>query len=183
MATWAPELCFRAWQFAARAHQGQRVPASELPYVVHVSSVAMEVMSAIAARENGEERVALPDLAVACALLHDVVEDTPVAIADIVREFGAGIAAGVSALTKNAALAKQERMDDSLARILQQPHEVWMVKLADRITNLAPPPSHWGVAKIDAYRQEARLIHDALGSACPVLGPRLAAKIAAYPPR
>ena len=30
-----------------------------------------------------------------------------------------------------------------------QPIEVWMVKLADRITNLLPPPAHWNEEKIE----------------------------------
>ena len=55
-----------------------------------------------------------------------------------------------------------------------------MVKLADRITNLQTPPSHWDSAKIARYHQEAGEIHDHLSAACPVLGPRLLVKIDAY---
>ena len=72
-------------------------------------------------------------------------------------------------------------MTDSLRRILLQPREVWMVKLADRINNLQPPPSHWKDPKIAAYRAEAIQIVEALGPASPYLEGRLRAKIAAYP--
>jgi (p)ppGpp synthase/HD superfamily hydrolase len=71
-------------------------------------------------------------------------------------------------------------MRDSLARIRAQPAEVWMVKLADRITNLQAPPHYWTREKIRAYRAEAREIHAQLGAACDVLGPRLLEKIEAY---
>jgi (p)ppGpp synthase/HD superfamily hydrolase len=183
MTVWSAEAYARAWHFAATAHRGQTVPGSDLPYIVHVSSVTQEVMRAIAARAATDDAVADPDLALGCALLHDVVEDTDVPLAAIAATFGAAIAAGVDALSKDASLpSKQAQMEASLERIRRQPREVWMVKLADRITNLAPPPGHWSSAKIDAYRDEARSIHHALASACPVLGPRLAVKIAAYPP-
>lgn len=42
---------------------------------------------------------------------------------------------------------KKLQMQDSLRRIKSQPREVWMVKMADRITNLQPPPGHWSEEK------------------------------------
>ncbi|MEZ4637992.1 MAG: hypothetical protein R2856_24035 [Caldilineaceae bacterium] len=71
-------------------------------------------------------------------------------------------------------------MTDSLHRIQQQPHEVWLVKLADRIVNLQPPPPHWHAAKIAAYREEARTILAVLGPADAYLAQRLAEKIKIY---
>jgi (p)ppGpp synthase/HD superfamily hydrolase len=137
----------------------------------------MEVMTAVATRGD----VSNPDLAVQCALLHDVVEDAGVSLAEVAEHFGGPVAAGVGALTKNDRLAtKEEQMQDSLERIRQQPHEVWMVKLADRITNLQPPPQHWAPAKIRAYHAEARQIHAELALGCPILAERLAGKIDRY---
>lgn len=179
MRLWSADVYARAWRFAATAHGEQKVPGTELPYIEHVAKVAMETMTAIAERGGHHDA----DLAVQCALLHDVVEDTPVTLADITAGFGAEVAAGVSALTKDPTRGdKPAQMRDCLARILLEPQAVWMVKLADRITNLEPPPHYWNDAKIAAYREEARDIHAALSAACPVLGPRLLAKIEAYPP-
>ena len=84
---------------------------------------------------------------------------------------------------KNPELAKSRRLADSLDRIKAQPREIWMVKLADRITNLQPPPVHWTQAKILKYRDEAIEIHTHLQSASPFLALRLAAKIQNYPPK
>ena len=174
---WSQELFLAAWNFAAEAHVGQTVPGSERAYINHVGSVAMGVMAAVSQRGD----VSRPDLAIQCALLHDVVEDTQVTIAAIDAAFGADVAAGVAALTKDDSLAsKAAKMKGSLARIKRQPHEVWMVKLADRITNLQQPPAHWRPDKIARYRQEAQSIHDELHVACSVLGVRLADKIAGY---
>lgn len=174
---WSPERYLAAWNYAAAMHSEQKVPGTQLPYLTHIGSVAMEVMTAIAR----QSRVVDADLAVQCALLHDVIEDTPATYADVAERFGAPVADGVLALTKDTALpSKAEQMADSLARIRQQPAEVWMVKLADRITNLQPPPAHWDAAKIAAYRVEAQTILDALGEVDGWLAARLRGKIGEY---
>jgi (p)ppGpp synthase/HD superfamily hydrolase len=171
----APDRYVAAIRFAAARHGAQKVPGTELPYVVHITSVAAEVVA-----------VGLGDLAVTCALLHDVIEDTAktdaaAVTAEISDLFGADVAAGVLALTKSEAIPnKADRMTDSLYRIREQPHDIWAVKLADRITNLAPPPHFWSRDKIASYRDEAIVIADALGEANAALHARIRAKIAAY---
>ncbi|MEM9485035.1 MAG: HD domain-containing protein [Cyanobacteria bacterium P01_F01_bin.116] len=176
MNLWTPDVYTRAWNFAADAHQGQLVPGSKRPYINHLGNVVMEVMRAIAATPT----VAKPDLAVQCALLHDTIEDTAVNYELVAETFGAEVAAGVLALSKNLELPKAEQMVDSLARIRQQPGEVWMVKLADRISNLQKPPGHWGQEKILRYGAEARMILGTLGEANGWLARRLEEKIVAY---
>lgn len=174
---WSPERYLAAWNYAAAMHGGQKVPGTELPYLTHIGAVAMEVMTALAP----DLPVNSPDLAVQCALLHDVIEDTPASYADVAARFGVAVADGVLALTKDTTLpSKAEQMADSLTRIRRQPREVWIVKLADRITNLQPPPAHWDAAKIASYRAEAQVILDALGEADSRLAARLAEKIAKY---
>lgn len=173
---WSPDLYLRVVRFAAAAHHGQKYPGGELPYLLHVACVAAEVMAALAVEE-----VAQPDLALACALLHDTVEDTAVTLDAITAEFGPAVAAGVAALSKDPALPKEQAMADSLRRIAAQPREVWIVKLADRICNLERPPHYWKPPKIAAYRAEALVIADALGAASPYLLARLRARIAGYP--
>jgi (p)ppGpp synthase/HD superfamily hydrolase len=174
---WSPDLYLDALRFAGERHAGQTMPGSALPYIVHVASVAAEIMGALA-REGAS--VARPDLAIACALLHDTVEDTATTADELAARFGADVAAGVRALSKDDALPKSERMTDSLARIRAQPREVWMVKLADRIVNMGAPPAFWDGEKRRAYQIEARRILAALGQASPYLAARLAARIDAY---
>ena len=171
----SPDRYVAALRFAAERHRGQLVPDSDLPYLLHVTSVAGEVIAALPATPAADA-----DLAILCALLHDTIEDTATTRAEIEEQFGAAVAAGVQALTKDAALAKELRMADSLHRIRTCPSSVWMVKLADRITNLGPPPRSWPSAKRLAYREEARAIADALGSSSPALDARLRARIESY---
>lgn len=173
---WNPDGLIKAWHFAAKAHQGQPFLGTELPYLTHLGQVAMEVMGAVAM-----ERLDNPDLSILCAMLHDVIEDTPTTYDEVQAGFGLAVADGVMALTKNAALpTKSEQMDDSLARIKQQPKEVWLVKLGDRISNLGQPPHYWKPDKIAAYRDEAKKIHRELGKASELLGNRLLVRIETY---
>jgi len=173
---WSQDLFNRAWQFAAAAHLGQTVTGGALPYLVHIGSVTMEIMAAMSL-EPPEH----PDLAVQCAILHDTLEDTEIQFAQLSKAFGNAVALGVSALTKNAAIPdKTDQMKDSLSRIVQQPREIWMVKLADRISNLQPPPPHWPETKIRIYHAESELIHRMLHPAHRTLAERLSRKIAEY---
>ncbi|MEJ2116961.1 MAG: HD domain-containing protein [Alphaproteobacteria bacterium] len=174
-APWTPDTYIAALHFAAKAHLGQLIPGTDIPYIAHPAQVAQEVMAVI-----GAESVAAPDLAVQCALLHDVVEDCNITVEALEDKFGRAVATGVAALTKDESLSLEEAMRDSLARIRQEPREVWMVKLADRISNLMPPPAHWSKQKCAAYREEAGLILEALGEASPLLAQRLGEKIEAY---
>lgn len=177
MALWNQDIFISAWNFASRAHIGQLMPGSPLPYIHHIANVAMEVMHAVAMDGSIEK----PDLAVQCALLHDTIEDTDTTYETLREAFGEPAASGVLALTKDARLpSKEAQMADSLARIKEQPFEIWAVKLADRITNLQPPPSNWRKPKINRYRKEAQMILDSLGPANAHLASRLKQKIADY---
>jgi len=183
---WSQDLYIQAYRFAAQAHweKHQRVPGTRIPYLMHFSLVAMEIMAALAV-ESGLDG----DLSVQCALLHDTLEDTDTIYEDLVNHFGAKVADGVAALTKDESIGadakeKGQRKDlqiaDSLKRIKKQPREIWMVKLADRITNLQPPPHNWTQDKVRRYKQEAIEIHEWLREGSPFLADRLKGKIDVY---
>jgi guanosine-3',5'-bis(diphosphate) 3'-pyrophosphohydrolase len=167
----------KALKFAAQKHaaQNQMLPGTNLPYVVHLSNVAMEILMAA---QNSTEFNAV--FAVQVALLHDTIEDTSTTPDEIAEVFDPSIAAAVSALTKNDTLPKNEKMSDSLTRIKKLEKEVWAVKLADRITNLQQPPSHWDDQKIKGYKKEALTILENLRGGNTYLEKRLEAKISEY---
>jgi len=166
-----------AIKFAAARHaeKNQLIPGSNLPYVVHLSNVAMEIF--IAYQNLPDFKL---DFAITLALLHDTLEDTSTTFSDLSREFGIDVARGVSALTKNKDLPKQIRMADSLNRIMILPKEVGVVKLADRITNLQKPPDTWDTPKKEKYRIEAIQILQALKGSNSYLEKRLSEKITEY---
>lgn len=174
---WNQDIYLQTLLFAGHAHRKQKVPASEMSYVVHITNVAMEVANALVQHSSDDWD---GTFAIQCALLHDTIEDTEVEYEDLVAEFGSQIAAGVLALTKNQKLPKEVQMADSLARIVAQGKEVRIVKMADRINNLQKPPKHWDTAKMKRYQKEAVLILEQLGGIHPYIEARLKQKIDDY---
>ena len=86
-----------AIKFATSKHleKDQKVPGTNLPYVVHLSNVAMEIMIAASNSENFDL-----GFAVQVALLHDTIEDTSTKIEELENKFGADIAQAVLALIR-----------------------------------------------------------------------------------
>ncbi|MDH6252812.1 (p)ppGpp synthase/HD superfamily hydrolase [Chryseobacterium sp. H1D6B] len=164
-------------QFAAQKHsdKNQTIPGTSLPYVVHISNVAMEILIASERSENFDT-----GFAVQTALLHDTLEDTDTTYEELENTFSRETAEAVLALTKNAALDKNAKMTDSLHRIKKLPKEVWAVKLADRVTNLQTPPLHWSEEKIIQYKSEALQILEELKGGNEYLEKRMKEKIDEY---
>jgi guanosine-3',5'-bis(diphosphate) 3'-pyrophosphohydrolase len=167
----------QALKFAGAKHtaKNQKVPGTNLSYIAHISNVAMEIMLAAYITPDFDL-----DFAVQVALLHDTIEDTETTYDELLRTFGSDIAAGVLALTKNEMLPKDNRILDSLKRIKVQPKEVWAVKLADRITNLQPPPVEWSSSKREKYLDDAKSIYEELKEGNAYLADRMRTEMEEY---
>jgi GTP pyrophosphokinase len=125
------DLLVRAYRFSEAAHRGQ-VRNSGDPYITHCVDVAKILAD-----------LQLDSVTVASGLIHDVVEDTKVTVADVEREFGKDIAAIVDGLTKIAKLptsgSQEERQVESYRKLLlsiAKDARVIIVKLADRLHNM-----------------------------------------------
>lgn len=177
---WTVDETKDVWKLVTQLHSGQQyggtIAGEKVDYINHIGSVVFEILAALPHHDGINE-----DLAVKCAMLHDTIEDTSTTYQEIDRLFGEAVAKGVMALTKDKTLeTKSAQMLDSLKRIREQPKEIWMVKIADRITNLYAPPYYWNVEKKVIYQAEARLIHTQLQEGSFYLAERLEAKINAY---
>ena len=128
----------KALELSLKAHEGQTRKSGE-PYIVHPILVA-----AITARISSDEMM------VQAALLHDVVEDTPYTIEDLVKEFGDDVSHMVEGLTKiveirdeelvpsgsderliNSALTFRKMLVASIKDV-----RVLVIKLCDRLHNM-----------------------------------------------
>jgi GTP diphosphokinase / guanosine-3',5'-bis(diphosphate) 3'-diphosphatase len=125
------DLLLRAYQFGEAAHRGQRRNSGE-PYITHSVAVAKILAD-----------LQLDSVTVASGLLHDVIEDTELTLADVEAAFGKEIAAIVDGLTKIAKLptggSTQERQVESYRKLLlsiAKDARVIIVKLADRLHNM-----------------------------------------------
>ena len=170
------EIYKKALRFAAEKHLDQKENGTDLPYVVHVTSVAAEIFVA-----HFQEPVFDLNFALVLALLHDVLEDTETSTEEIALQFGWPVAEGVEALTKSEAIAdKEQRLLDSISRISSLGPEVSAVKLADRITNLDAPSLPWPEDKRRRYMEGSNLILQHLHAGNRYLSERLKLKIKEY---
>ena len=128
------EQILQAYQLARRAHALQRRKSGE-PYILHPIEVA---------RICGAE-LGLGPTAVVAALLHDVVEDTPVTLAQLEGAFGRRIAMIVDGLTKFSALTDVHAQNtespqaENFKKILltiAKDVRVVLIKIADRLHNM-----------------------------------------------
>ena len=129
---------YRAYLFGAEAHEGQTRVSGE-PYIYHPLAVA---------RIMAELRMDVQSLV--AGILHDVIEDTPTAKEQLVREFGqevADLVDGVSKLTHLTFQSRAEAQAESFRKMMLamvRDLRVIMIKLADRLHNMrtlsAMPP-------------------------------------------
>jgi RelA/SpoT family (p)ppGpp synthetase len=119
-----------AYDYGAEKHQGQKRVSGE-PYITHPVAVA-DILADL--RLDGDTLVA--------AILHDVIEDTPTAKAEIASLFGQVVAElvdGVSKLDQIQFKNRQEAQAESFRKMLLamvRDIRVIMVKLADRTHNM-----------------------------------------------
>lgn len=124
------ELIDKAFHIALDAHKDQRRKKGE-PYILHPISVAK-----IVANDIG-----LGATSIACALLHDVVEDSEYTYEDIKNLFNQEIADIVQGLTKISVMSNQNVSVQSenfrkLLLTLASDFRVILVKIADRLHNM-----------------------------------------------
>lgn len=123
-------LLQHTYRFAEKAHQGQFRRSGE-PYILHPTAVAGIV-----------SELQLDVHALMAALLHDVVEDTKVTLADLEKEFGVTVADLVDGVTKLRQVqysSREERQAENYRKMflaMAKDIRVVLVKLADRLHNL-----------------------------------------------
>ena len=120
----------KAFDIALDAHKDQRRKTGE-PYIYHPIEVAK-----IVANEIG-----LGATSIACALLHDVIEDSEYTYEDIKKIFGKKIADIVNGLTKISVMNHQNISIQSenyrkLLLTLSEDFRVILIKIADRLHNM-----------------------------------------------
>lgn len=158
-------LLFRALAFAAHKHRDQRRKDAEAsPYINHPIALADVLVN-----EGG-----VTDIEVLCAaLLHDTIEDTETAPAELDEHFGPLITSIVLEVTDNKMLKKHTRKRMQVEHAARASRQARLVKLADKICNLrdvaAHPPAQWDLKRRREYFEWAKQVIDRLRGANPAL--------------
>ena len=121
----------KAFDVAVEAHKDQRRKSGEA-YIFHPIAVAKIVAS----------EIGLGATAIAAALMHDVVEDSPITVAEIEKVFNPKIAQLVDGLTKiskvktDQEISMQAENFRKMLLTLNDDVRVILIKLADRLHNM-----------------------------------------------
>ena len=124
------DMIEKAYRMANEAHKDARRRSGE-PYICHPLAVARLVLD-----------LGMDTESIAAALLHDVVEDTPITIDEVKSAFGAEVALlvdGVTKLTKIQFSSIEEQQAENLRKMLlamSQDVRVMIIKLCDRLHNM-----------------------------------------------
>ena len=124
------DMIEKAYRMANEAHKDARRRSGE-PYICHPLAVARLVLD-----------LGMDSESIAAALLHDVVEDTPITIDEVKSAFGAEVALlvdGVTKLTKIQFSSIEEQQAENLRKMLlamSQDVRVMIIKLCDRLHNM-----------------------------------------------
>lgn len=125
------KLIRKAFDVAVDAHKDQRRKSGEA-YIFHPIAVAKIVASEIGLGATG----------IAAALMHDVVEDTPISVDDIERMFNPKVAQLVEGLTKISKVQKEMNVSmqaenfRKMILTLNDDVRVILIKIADRLHNM-----------------------------------------------
>lgn len=125
------KLIRKAFDVAMDAHKDQRRKSGEA-YFFHPIAVAKIVAS----------EIGLGATAIAAALMHDVVEDTPITVEDIEKMFNPKVAQLVEGLTKISKVQKEMNVSmqaENFRKMLFTLHDdvrVILIKIADRLHNM-----------------------------------------------
>ncbi len=140
-------LIEKAFRVAEQAHQEQKRISGE-PYIIHPCAVALILAD-----------IEMDTPTICAALLHDVLEDTPVSYLDILKEFGEEIAIlvdGVTKLTRIDFKSREDAQAENLRRMfiaMARDIRVIIIKLADRLHNMRTLRYH-GEAKQKVIARE-----------------------------
>lgn len=130
------DIIKKAFDFGQSAHKGQFRKSGE-EYFNHPIATAIIVID-----------LGMDNESVVSALLHDVIEDTPVTAEEIEKEFGVNVKNLVEALTKLNKLpfvSREEEQAENIRKMLLAMAEdirVIIIKLADRLHNMRTINGH-----------------------------------------
>ena len=127
-------LLAKAITFAQQKHEGQVRKATGLPYITHLSGVAL-LINLLKRSKNLESLMC-------AAYLHDTLEDTSTTSEEIQKEFGDLIASLVIELTSDKGqIAKQGKTNYLQDKMLRMSSYALTLKLCDRLHNVSDSPA------------------------------------------
>jgi (p)ppGpp synthase/HD superfamily hydrolase len=120
------ELVEKALQVASKSHEGQYRKNTDIPYITHPVAVGIMLL-----KSGYSEEI------VAAGILHDTVEDTPLTLEEIKREFGEKIAEIVEGSSEpDKTLPWKDRKEHTIKFLKTASEHTRAVVCADKLHNI-----------------------------------------------
>jgi (p)ppGpp synthase/HD superfamily hydrolase len=120
------DIVEKALQVASKSHEGQYRKNTDIPYIIHPVAVGMMLL-----KSGYSEEI------VAAGILHDTVEDTPLTLEEIKRDFGAKIAEIVEGSSEpDKSLPWKARKEHTIEFLKTASEDIRAVVCADKLHNI-----------------------------------------------
>lgn len=130
------EIEKKAKQFAYKAHKGMKRKGKDTPFIYHLKLVNLYLESL-----TDDEEI------LAAGWLHDVIEDTPITLEELKKEFNRTVCRYVELETEDKSLPWKDRKLKQINELKENNSKVILIAFADKMANLTEMDSDYQLEK------------------------------------
>lgn len=132
----------KAKEFAYKAHKGMKRKGKELPFTYH-----LELVNKILKTLTDDDNI------LAAGWLHDVIEDTPITLEELKKEFNDELCYYVELETEDKSLSWKERKLKQIQELKENKSKVVLIAYSDKIANLTEMFDDYKIIKDELWQR------------------------------
>ena len=136
------EIEKKAKQFAYEAHKGMKRKGKDTPFIYHLKLVNLYLESL-----TDDEEI------LAAGWLHDVIEDTPITLEELKKEFNRTVCHYVELETEDKSLPWKDRKLKQINELKENNSKVILIAFADKMANLTEMDSDYQLEKENLWKR------------------------------
>ena len=136
------ELEKKAKEFAYKAHKGMTRKGKDTPFTYH-----LELVNKILKTLTTDEEI------LAAGWLHDVIEDTPITLDELKKEFNPKVCYYVDLETEDKSLPWKDRKLKQIEELKENNSKVILIAFADKMANLTEMANDYKLIKDELWNR------------------------------
>ena len=132
----------KAKQFAYEAHKGMKRKGKDTPFTYH-----LELVNKILKTLTDDDNI------LAAGWLHDVIEDTPITLEELKKEFNDEVYYYVELETEDKSLPWKERKLKQIQELKQNNSKVTLIAYSDKIANMTEMFDDYKIIKDELWQR------------------------------
>lgn len=136
------EIEKKAKQFAYEAHKGMKRKGKDIPFTYH-----LELVNKILKTLTNDDNI------LAAGWLHDVIEDTPITLEELKKEFNDEVCYYVELETEDKSLSWKERKLKQIEELRRNNFEVALIAYADKMANMTEMFDDYKIIKDELWKR------------------------------